>query len=89
MVGDAPAWYKGREYRSRVATNPRAVLAEFGTVIDEDAEVCVVDSTAEVRFMVMPERPAGTENMSEDELAQLITQDSMIGVTRLSPPGSA
>jgi nitrile hydratase len=88
VLGDAPAWYKEREYRSRVAINPRAVLAEFGTVIPDEKEVRVVDSTAEVRFMVMPERPAGTEHMSEEELAKLITQESMIGVARLAPPES-
>lgn len=86
VVGDAPHWYKEREYRSRVAVNPRAVLAEFGTEIADDVDVRVVDSTAEVRFMVMPERPAGTEHMSEEQLAGLITQDSLIGVTRLAPP---
>ena len=88
IVGDAPHWYKEKEYRSRVAVNPRAVLAEFGTDIADDVEVRVVDSTAEVRFMVMPERPAGTEHMSEEELAAMITQYSMIGVTRLEPPAS-
>lgn len=88
VVGDAPHWYKEKEYRSRVAVNPRAVLAEFGTPIADDVEVRVVDSTAEVRFMVMPERPAGTEHMSEEELAAMITQDCLIGVTRLEPPAS-
>lgn len=88
VVGDAPHWYKEKEYRSRVAVNPRAVLAEFGTEIADDVEVRVVDSTAEVRFMVMPERPAGTEHMSEEQLAEMITQHSLIGVTRLAPPAS-
>lgn len=82
-MGDAPGWYKGREYRSRVAIKPRTVLAEFGTEIPDGTSVRVVDSTAEIRFMVMPERPAGTDHMSEEELAELITQESMIGVTRL------
>lgn len=88
VLGDSPHWYKEKEYRSRVAVNPRAVLAEFGTHIADDVEVRVVDSTAEVRFMVLPERPAGTEHMSEEELAGLITQESMIGVTRLEASAS-
>jgi nitrile hydratase len=88
VLGDAPHWFKEKEYRSRVAVNPRAVLAEFGTLIADNVEVRVVDTTAEVRFMVMPVRPAGTEHMSEQELAAMITQYSMIGVTRLEPPAS-
>ena len=88
VLGDAPHWYKEKEYRSRIAVNPRSVLAEFGTEIADDVEVCVVDSTAEVRFMVMPVRPAGTEHMSEEELAAIIIQDDMIGVTRVQAPAS-
>ncbi|MBI3992925.1 MAG: nitrile hydratase subunit alpha [Candidatus Lambdaproteobacteria bacterium] len=86
VLGNAPAWYKSVEYRSRVAVEPRKVLAEFGTVIPAETEIRVVDSTAEIRFMVMPERPAGTEGLREEELVPLITQESMIGVTRLGPP---
>ena len=86
VLGNPPPWYKSVEYRSRVAVEPRKVLAEFGTVIPDDAELRVVDSTAEIRFMAMPERPAGTAGMSEAELVPLISQESMIGVTRLVPP---
>ncbi len=89
MLGPAPAWYKGREYRSRVAMEPRAVLREFNTEIADDVEIRVVDSTAEIRNMVLPLRPAGTQDMSEEELATLITQNSMIGVTVLAPPEHA
>lgn len=89
VLGPAPAWYKGREYRSRVAMEPRAVLREFKTEIADNVEIRVVDSTAEIRNMVLPVRPAGTEDMSEQELAALITQDSMIGVTLLAPPANA
>jgi nitrile hydratase len=69
-----------------VVREPRSVLQEFGTELGEDVEVRVWDSTAEVRYMVLPERPAGTEGMSEDELAGLVTRDSMIGVVKVAPP---
>jgi nitrile hydratase len=89
VLGNAPAWYKGREYRSRVAQSPRAVLCEFGTAIADDVEVRVVDSTAEIRNMVLPLRPAGTEHLDEAALARLITQDNLIGVTLVQPPEQA
>ncbi|HEX9842503.1 MAG TPA: nitrile hydratase subunit alpha [bacterium] len=86
VLGNPPAWYKGVEYRSRVAVEPRKVLSEFGTAIPDNVEIRVVDSTAEIRFMVMPQRPAGTEGLSEAELIPLISQNSMIGVARVAPP---
>lgn len=82
-LGLPPVWYKSAPYRSRVVADPRGVLREFGTELTDDVEVRVWDSTSEVRFMVLPERPAGTEGMSEEELAALVTRDSMIGVTKL------
>ena len=81
-LGLPPVWYKSAPYRSRAASDPRGVLAEFGTAIADEAEVRVWDSNAELRYMVLPERPAGTNGMSEDELLALVTRDSMIGVTR-------
>jgi len=88
-LGLPPVWYKSAPYRSRVVADPRGVLREFGTELPAETEVRVWDSTSEVRFMVLPERPAGTEGMSEEELAALVTRDSMIGVTKLSVQGSA
>ena len=85
-LGLPPVWYKSAPYRSRAASDPRGVLAEFGTEIADDAEVRVWDSNAELRYMVLPERPAGTEGMSEDELMALVTRDSMIGVTKALAP---
>jgi len=82
-LGLPPVWYKSAPYRSRVVADPRGVLREFGTELPVETEVRVWDSTSEVRFMVLPERPAGTEGMSEEELAALVTRDSMIGVTKL------
>jgi len=79
LLGIPPAWYKSIDYRSRVVVEPRKVLAEFGTHLDDDVEVRVSDSTADLRFLVLPNRPAGTEKMSETELAELVTRDSMIG----------
>ena len=81
-LGLPPVWYKSAPYRSRAASDPRGVLAEFGTPIADEAEVRVWDSNAELRYMVLPERPAVTDGMSEDELLALVTRDSMIGVTR-------
>src|SRR5581483_10041708 len=86
VLGLPPTWYKSAPYRSRVVIDPRAVLSEFGTQLAPEVEVRVWDSTAEVRYMVLPERPAGTEGMSEDELAALVTRDAMIGVTRVQAP---
>jgi hypothetical protein len=81
LLGKSPDWYKSRNYRSRVVRNPRAVLAEFGTIIEEDREVRVHDSTADMRYMVLPRRPAGTEGWSEERLAEIVTRDSLVGVT--------
>ncbi len=83
VLGIPPAWYKSAEYRARVVAEPRAVLAEFGTALPDDIEIRVVDSTADMRYIVLPLRPAHTERMTETELVALITRDSMIGVTRL------
>ena len=80
LLGLPPDWYKSRNYRSRVVREPRAVLAEFGTVIPDDVLIRVHDSTADMRYLVAPRRPKGTENWSEAELARLVTRDSMIGV---------
>jgi nitrile hydratase len=80
LLGLPPDWYKSRNYRSRVVREPRAVLAEFGTVIPDDVLIRVHDSTADMRYLVAPKRPTGTENWSEAELARLVTRDSMIGV---------
>jgi len=80
LLGLPPDWYKSRNYRSRVVREPRRVLAEFGTVIPDDVQIRVHDSTADMRYLVAPMRPEGTENWSEAELARLVTRDSMIGV---------
>jgi nitrile hydratase subunit alpha len=80
LLGLPPDWYKSRNYRSRVVREPRAVLAEFGTVIPEGVLIRVHDSTADMRYLVAPRRPNGTENWSEAELARLVTRDSMVGV---------
>jgi nitrile hydratase len=79
LLGLPPVWYKSTAYRSRAVIDPRGVLKEFGVEIPENVEVRVWDSTAEVRYLVIPERPAGTESLSEAELAALVTRDSMIG----------
>jgi nitrile hydratase subunit alpha len=80
VLGLPPAWYKSPAYRSRVVREPRAVLAEMGLSLPAEVEIRVWDSSAEVRYLVLPERPAGTESLSEEELAGLITRDAMIGV---------
>lgn len=85
-LGLPPAWYKAAPYRSRVIIDPRGVLKEFGLKLDDDVEVRVWDSTAELRYMVLPQRPAGTEGLTETELAALVTRDSMIGVAKIAPP---
>jgi len=86
IIGRPPAWYKGLAYRSKVVVDPRGVLKEFGTELDESVQVRVIDSSADYRYLILPKRPADTEGMSEEELAKLITQDSMIGVgLALSP----
>ncbi|MDQ0137815.1 nitrile hydratase [Neorhizobium galegae] len=79
VLGLPPTWYKSAPYRSRIVIEPRSVLAEFGLKIADDREVRVYDSNAEIRYMVLPERPAGTEDWSEEKLAALVTRDSMIG----------
>ena len=81
VLGLPPSWYKDRDYRSRVVREPRAVLKEFGTELPDDIDVRVHDSTADLRYLVLPMRPAGTEGMSEAELAEIVTRDCMIGVT--------
>ena len=82
ILGIAPAWYKAAAYRSRAVRNPRGVLAEFGVNIADEVEVHVWDSTAELRYLVLPQRPPGTGKMDEDELADLVTRNSMIGTDR-------
>jgi nitrile hydratase len=86
VLGLPPDWYKSRAYRSRAVREPRAVLREFGTEVSDNVEVHVHDSTADMRYLVLPERPAGTEGMSEARLAELVTRDSMIGVARARAP---
>ena len=85
-LGLPPIWYKSAPYRARSVIDPRGVLAEFGVEISEDVEVRVWDSNAELRYLVLPQRPAGTEGMSEDELAGLVTRDSMIGTGLAEAP---
>lgn len=80
VLGLPPDWYKSKEYRSRTVKEPRQVLAEFGTVIPDEIEICVNDSTANQRYMVLPLRPKGTENFTEEQLEALVTRDAMIGV---------
>jgi len=88
LIGLPPDWYKSRAYRSRTVREPRRVLAEFGTAISEDMEVRVHDSTADLRYMVLPARPAGTEGWDEPALAELVTRDCMIGVSLPKSPGA-
>jgi nitrile hydratase len=83
VLGLPPVWYKSGPYRSRSVIDPRGVLKEFGLELPEDVEVRVWDSTAELRYLVLPERPAGTEKLTEAELAALVTRDSMIGVAKV------
>ena len=84
VLGLPPVWYKSAPYRSRAVIDPRGVLREFGVEMADDVEVRVWDSTAEVRYLVLPERPAGTEKMSEEELAAMVTRDSMVGVSKVT-----
>jgi len=86
VLGLPPAWYKAAAYRSRSVIEPRAVLGEFGLDLPDEIEVGVWDSTADLRYLVLPERPAGTDSMTEEQLAALVTRDSMIGVARVSSP---
>ena len=83
VLGLPPAWFKDAAYRSRSVVDPRGVLRDFGLELDESTAVKVWDSSAEIRYMVLPERPAGTEGMSEEELTALVSRDSMIGVARV------
>ena len=82
LLGPSPSWYKSEAYRSRVVREPRAVLAEFGVELPVDVEVKVWDSTAELRYIVIPQRPPGTETMTEEELATLVSRDHLIGTAR-------
>jgi nitrile hydratase len=86
VLGLPPVWYKSAPYRSRAVIDPRGVLREFGLELPEDVEVRVWDSTAESRYLVLPERPAGTEKLNEVALAALVTRDAMIGVAKVAPP---
>jgi nitrile hydratase len=86
VLGLPPVWYKSAPYRSRAVIDPRGILREFGTEVAEDVEVRVWDSTAELRYLVLPERPAGTETMTEEQLAALVTRDAMIGVAKVVVP---
>jgi len=88
VLGLPPTWYKDFAYRSRAVIEPRAVLREFGLELDEAVAAHVHDSSAEMRYMVLPERPAGTEGLSEEELAALVTRDAMIGVARVGAPAT-
>ena len=85
VLGLPPVWYKSFAYRSRAVRDPRGVLQEFGVELADDVEIRVWDSSAEQRYIVLPERPAGTDRMNEDQLAELVTRDSMIGVARIAP----
>ena len=89
ILGRPPDWYKSFAYRSRAVVEPRAVMREFGTSLPEDVEVRVFDSSADIRYLVLPQRPPGTEGMSEEQLAELVTRDSMIGVTLAKAPALA
>ena len=89
ILGRPPDWYKSFAYRSRAVVEPRAVMREFGTELADDVEVRVFDSSADMRYLVLPRRPAGTEHFSEDELAGLVTRDSMIGVSQAKEPTAA
>ena len=86
VLGLPPNWYKSFAFRSRMVIEPRAVLQEFGLELDESIEVRVWDSNAEIRYMILPERPEGTEGMTEEELSGLVTRDAMVGVARARLP---
>jgi nitrile hydratase len=89
VLGLPPVWYKSAPYRSRAVIDPRGVLREFGVDLPDDIEVRVWDSTAEIRYLVLPERPSGTEGMTAEELAEIVTRDAMIGTARVNAPESA
>jgi nitrile hydratase subunit alpha len=84
VLGLPPVWYKSSAYRARAVIDPRGVLSELGLDLPEETEVRVWDSTAEIRYLVLPERPAGTENLNEEQLAELVTRDAMVGVAKVS-----
>ena len=86
LLGPPPDWYKSLPYRSRAVSDPRGVLREFGLTLDDGTEVRVVDSTADMRYLVVPRRPDGTDSLDEEELASLVTRDSMIGVAEALAP---
>ena len=88
VLGLPPVWYKSAPYRSRAVIDPRGVLREFGLELAENVEVRVWDSTAELRYLVLPERPAGTERLNEEDLAALVTRDAMVGVAKVVAPSS-
>ena len=88
VLGLPPTWFKDAAYRSRAVVDPRGVLCDFGVEVGAEVAVKVWDSSAEIRYMVLPERPAGTEGMSEDELAAIVTRDAMIGVAKVPPPSA-
>jgi nitrile hydratase len=88
VLGLPPVWYKSAPYRSRAVIDPRGILREFGVQLPDDVEVRVWDSTAELRYLVLPERPAGSETMTEDQLAALVTRDAMVGVAKVTVPAS-
>jgi nitrile hydratase alpha subunit len=89
LLGPPPDWYKSLAYRSRAVSDPRGVLSEFGVELDDDVELRVLDSTADIRYLVIPRRPEGTSGCSEDQLAALVTRDSMIGVVHPAAPALA
>jgi nitrile hydratase len=89
LLGLPPEWYKSSNYRSRVVREPRKVLQEFGTNIPDEVEIRVHDSTADMRYMVLPLRPAGSSHLNEEQLVQLVTRDSLIGVGMANPPAPA
>ncbi|MEM7224948.1 MAG: nitrile hydratase subunit alpha [Pseudomonadota bacterium] len=89
LLGMSPAWYKANAYRARAVRDPRGVLAEFGVSLDDEVEIRVWDSTAELRYLVLPERPAGSEGLEEEALAALVTRNTMIGTAVCRVPGDA
>lgn len=89
LLGLPPVWYKSTAYRSRAVIDPRGVLRDFGVELEDDVELRVWDSTAEVRYLIIPERPAGTEHLNEEALAALVTRDSMIGTAKVTLPGTS
>ena len=89
LLGPPPAWYKSLAYRSRAVSDPRGVLAEFGVELGDDVELRVLDSTADIRYLVIPRRPPASEEMTEEELAALVTRDAMIGVAQPAAAAAA